>query len=69
MRRKSFCPCCAAAGRLSRISAKTEYRNMPDNAEGSHLILATSSGDRSACRANEICAFPRAATSVDNEIA
>jgi hypothetical protein len=42
---------------------------MPDNAESSHLILPTSSGDRSARRANKIRAFSRAAASVDTEIA
>jgi hypothetical protein len=40
---------------------------MPDNAQSSHLIRPTSSGDRSNHCAGEIRAFAQVA-SVDNEI-
>lgn len=68
MRGKSLVPCCAAAGRLNRIRARTEYRNMADNAQRSHLIPPTSSRDNGNHCAGEIRTCLRVAAFVDDEI-
>lgn len=68
MRGKSLCPCWAAAGRLSRNTAKTKYRNMPDNAQNSHLIPPISPRARRNLYAGEIRVLLRAAACIDREI-